>query len=136
MQLRFELGGIVPTSNVFFIQGKLKAQNSPMNVEKLRREVSSKSLIRRRRTRRQTRVEVASGDFTDQRMPGVTKPQINESYKRNVFENEVDEDTIIEEDSLGIPEEVTLADIELMNRQKKLNSSRISDIITGEPQFV
>ena len=121
---------------MFFIQGKLKAHSSPMNVEKLRREVSSKSLIRRRRTRRQTRVEVASGDFTDQRMPGVTKPQMNESYKRNVFDNEVEEDTIIEGDSAGIPEEVTLADIELMNRQKKLNSLRISDIITGEPQYV
>ena len=81
-------------------------------------------------------MEVASGDFTDRRITAQTKPQVNENYKKNVFENEVDGDTIIEEDSLGIPEEVTLADIELMNRQKKLNSFRISDTITGEPQFV
>ena len=103
-------------------------------------DVSSKSKIRRRRTRRQTRVEVASGDFSERSIGlGIglaQKPQGSENHTRNVCENEVEGDETLEDESLGttMPEEVTLADIELMNRQKR--SSRISELMTGEPQFV
>ena len=108
-----------------------------MNVDISRHETSTKSKIRRRRTRRQTRVEVASGDFSDRTIPGLTgKSEGNDTM--NVFENEVKDDGMPEDDSLGrtIPEEVTLADIELMKCQKQLNLSRMSDLMSGEPQYV
>jgi hypothetical protein len=56
----------------------------------------------------------------------------------NVFENEVEDDGMPEDDSLErtIPEEVTLADIELMKCQKQLNLSRMSELMSGEPQYV
>ena len=118
----------------FFFQSKMKSLNSQLNVDITRHEVPNKSKIRRRRTRRQTRIEVASGDFSDRSIPElIEKSKENEDHTRNVFENEVEDD-----ESLGntIPQEVTLADIELMNRQKKINSSRLAELMTGEPQYV
>ena len=45
---------------------------------------------------------------------------------------------VLQDESLGTttPDEVTLADIELMNRQKKINSSKLSELMQGEPQYV
>ena len=125
--------GIVSTFLVF--QSKLKIEKSQVNVDISRHETSTKSKIRRRRTRRQTRVEVASGDFSD--IPGLTRKSEGNGTM-NVFENEVEDDGMPEDDSLErtIPEEVTLADIELMKCQKQLNLSRMSELMSGEPQYV
>lgn len=119
-----------------------KACGLQVSVKIPRDEASSKSKkIRRRRTRRQTRVEVASGDFSDASIPEFTKsypPEACDHHMRNCIESEVACDSRMKDGRLGTtaPEEVTLADIELMNRQRKLKSSGISDIITGEPQYV
>ena len=114
-------------------ESKLKAQNSQLNVSITRYETPGKSKIRRRRTRRQTRIEVASGDFSDKSIPELNqKSEENDDHTSNVFENEVDDESL----GTTLPQEVTLADIELMNRQKKINSSRMSELMTGEPQYV
>ncbi|XP_028404975.1 uncharacterized protein LOC114527500 isoform X2 [Dendronephthya gigantea] len=118
-----------------------KVRGLRVSVKIPRIEVPSKSKIRRRRTRRQTRVEVASGDFSDATIPEFTKSYLQEAcdnHMRNCIENEIKCNDRMEDGRIGATtaEEVTLADIELMNRQRKLNTSRISDIITGEPQYV
>ena len=78
---------------------------------------------------------MTSGDFSNKSIPELNpKSEENEDHTSNVFENEVE----VDDESLGttLSQEVTLADIELMNRQKKINSSRMSELMTGEPQYV
>lgn len=110
-----------------------------------------KSKIRRRRTRRQTRVEVATNIIPDEeKVPirndnhtgGVSmhmKVPKTPKSQSNVMQTDLTQES---SEGTGIAGtqieevEVTLADIELMNRRKHYHQEQRFSEMTGDPQYV